>query len=222
MYCGEITSRNSLPAGRPEAVDVDQQLARDAQALVDAEAFVQVRVVDQALPADRGARLLEVHAHHDFQRVGVLLARSPSACGRSPAPPGSWMEHGPMTTSSRSSLPCHDVVDALRVADQRLDGVPRIGKKRIRCSGGGSTVMSLMRSSSVWLVFSTVAYQRVAGGGGFGIHRWAPDLESVNSGFDIKIDGQKKTAGGTGGFWRFGAFYGYAFTSLRRKRENQK
>jgi hypothetical protein len=38
-------------------------------------------------------------------------------------------------------------------------GVPRIGKKRIRCSGGGSTVMSLMRSSSVRLVFSTLAYQ---------------------------------------------------------------
>src|SRR5262245_28229218 len=39
-------------------------------------------------------------------------------------------------------------------------GVARIGKKRIRCSGGGSTVMSLMRSSSVWLVLSTCcAYQ---------------------------------------------------------------
>ena len=34
-------------------------------------------------------------------------------------------------------------------------GVPLIGKKRIRCSGGGSTVMSLMRASSVWLVLST-------------------------------------------------------------------
>ena len=32
--------------------------------------------------------------------------------------------------------------------------VPRIGKKRIKWSGGGSTVMSLMRSSSVWLVRS--------------------------------------------------------------------
>src|SRR6218665_3021160 len=38
-------------------------------------------------------------------------------------------------------------------------GVPRIGKKRIRCSGGGNTVMSLIRSSSVWLVFSTLRYQ---------------------------------------------------------------
>ncbi|MPM53902.1 hypothetical protein SDC9_100672 [bioreactor metagenome] len=57
-----------------QAVDVDEQLACDAQAFVDAVAAVQVRVVDQALPAHGGARLLEVHAHHDFQRVLVLLA----------------------------------------------------------------------------------------------------------------------------------------------------
>ena len=29
-----------------------------------------------------------------------------------------------------------------------------MGKKRIKCSGGGNTVMSLMRASSVWLVRS--------------------------------------------------------------------
>ena len=58
-----------------QAVDLHQQLPRDAQALVDAVALVQVRVVDQALPAHGGARLLEVHAHHDFQRVGVLRAQ---------------------------------------------------------------------------------------------------------------------------------------------------
>ena len=33
-------------------------------------------------------------------------------------------------------------------------GVPAIGKKRIRCSGGGSGVTSRMRWSSVSLVFS--------------------------------------------------------------------
>ena len=38
--------------------------------------------------------------------------------------------------------------------------VPAMGKKRMRCSGGGSTVMSLMRWSSVWLVLSAGrAYQ---------------------------------------------------------------
>src|SRR5574337_1876469 len=68
---------------------------------------------------------------------------------------GSWMEHGPITTSNRSSLPVIMRRIALRVSRIRVSaGVPRMGKKRIRCSGGGSTAMSLMRSSSVWLVRS--------------------------------------------------------------------
>ncbi|MCY1549195.1 hypothetical protein D9M68_853530 [compost metagenome] len=46
---------------------VQQQLARQLQTLVDGEAAVQVRVVDIALPAYGGARLLEVHAHDDQQ-----------------------------------------------------------------------------------------------------------------------------------------------------------
>jgi hypothetical protein len=60
--------------GQVHAVDLDQELARDAQAFVDAVALVEIRIVDQTLPADRGARLLEIHAHHDFQRVFVVLA----------------------------------------------------------------------------------------------------------------------------------------------------
>ena len=60
MYCGEITSRNSQPAGTPSLLMSHQQVARDAQSLVDAETAVQVRIVDQALPADRRARFLEI------------------------------------------------------------------------------------------------------------------------------------------------------------------
>ncbi|MNN28348.1 hypothetical protein D3C81_1419140 [compost metagenome] len=33
-----------------------------------------MRVVDQALPAHRGARLLEVDAHHHFQLAGEAVA----------------------------------------------------------------------------------------------------------------------------------------------------
>ena len=57
-----------------QAVDVHQQLPRDAQAFVDAEGLVEVGVVDQPLPAHRGARLLEVHPHHDFELSRVLVA----------------------------------------------------------------------------------------------------------------------------------------------------
>src|SRR5690606_16146971 len=46
------------PRGQPERVDLPQQLARDAQALVDREAAVEMRVVDESLPADRSARFL--------------------------------------------------------------------------------------------------------------------------------------------------------------------
>ena len=53
-------------SGHAQAVDVNEQLARHAQAFVDAVALVQVGVVDQALPANGGAWLFKVHAHHNF------------------------------------------------------------------------------------------------------------------------------------------------------------
>jgi len=70
------------------------------------------------------------------------------------------MEQGPITTSRRSSLPTMMSWMLRRVRVIRFSTlVPRMGKKRIKCSGGGNTVISLMRSSSVRLVFSTLRYQ---------------------------------------------------------------
>ncbi len=46
-----------------------EQLARGADALLDVEGVVEIRVVDQALPAHRGARLLEVDPHDQQHRV---------------------------------------------------------------------------------------------------------------------------------------------------------
>ena len=45
----------------------EQQLARDPQAIVDAEAVIHMRIVDQPFPADGGTRFLKINAHHDFQ-----------------------------------------------------------------------------------------------------------------------------------------------------------
>ena len=59
--------------GQPEVREIDEQPAREAQSLVDREGAVEPRVVDEAFPADRGARLFEVHAHHDAQVGGVLV-----------------------------------------------------------------------------------------------------------------------------------------------------
>ena len=67
MNCGVMGSRNSVAAGSPSVNDIEQKSARDAQALVDREAAVEVRIVDQPLPAHRRARLLEVRSHHDEQ-----------------------------------------------------------------------------------------------------------------------------------------------------------
>ncbi len=60
--------------GHAHFADGQQQLARGAQAVVDLEAAVHVRVVDQTLPAHRGARLFEVHPHHHLQLAGEALA----------------------------------------------------------------------------------------------------------------------------------------------------
>ena len=73
-YCGEITSRNSLPAGTPSLLISSSSWRADAQALVDAVALVEVRVVDEPLPADRRARLLEIDAHDDLERAGEAIA----------------------------------------------------------------------------------------------------------------------------------------------------
>ena len=60
-------------SGKPELVDVQQELARQAEALVDVVALVQIRVVDESLPADDGSWFLKVGAHHDHEMVRVPI-----------------------------------------------------------------------------------------------------------------------------------------------------
>jgi hypothetical protein len=55
-----------LPAGNPISLI-------EAQALVDLVRPVEIRIVHQPLPADGGARLLEVHAHDDNQVLPELV-----------------------------------------------------------------------------------------------------------------------------------------------------
>lgn len=52
---------------KPECCDVEQELASDAQALVDAEGAVHIWVVYEAFPADGGAGLFEVDPHNNVQ-----------------------------------------------------------------------------------------------------------------------------------------------------------
>ena len=92
-----------------------------------------------------------------------------------------------MMTSNRSSFPAMISLIRLRVPKTNAStGVARMGKKRIRCSGGGSTVMSLIRSSSVLLVRSV-----------FAVIAKAPKSQSKK---------HKKTAGVAGGLGSISTF----------------
>ena len=48
--------------------DFEEEASSNAKALVDLETVVEVRIIDEALPADGGAGLLEVDAH-DYMEV---------------------------------------------------------------------------------------------------------------------------------------------------------
>ena len=101
-------------AGR--AVDLEQQAARALRRpSLMAEAAVEVRVVDVALPADGGARLLEVDAHDDeqvaLQRVGHRLqaARVFDAPGR-----GRGSSRGRRRPPAGRRAPCRTAAMAAR------------------------------------------------------------------------------------------------------------
>src|SRR5271166_6924925 len=70
-YWGVIMSRNSVPAGTA-ICQIEEQPPRQPQAVIDHVGLVKERVVDQSLPADRGAGLLEINAHHNAQLRGQL------------------------------------------------------------------------------------------------------------------------------------------------------
>jgi len=58
--------------GHAHRGQIEQQMASHPQSVVDLVGLVQMGIVDEALPADGGARLLEVNAHDDAQVGGEL------------------------------------------------------------------------------------------------------------------------------------------------------
>src|SRR5271156_991352 len=73
---GDILGRNHVEefgAGRHAHLGkIEEEAACNTQSVTDAKGFIKVRIVDQALPAERRARLLEVHPHDDEQIAGKL------------------------------------------------------------------------------------------------------------------------------------------------------
>src|SRR3546814_8450301 len=72
---GNVLRRDHVKklAARRQAklIDLYQQFTCRTQALVDIEAAVQARIVDQPFPAHRGAGLLEIHPHDEIGRAHV-------------------------------------------------------------------------------------------------------------------------------------------------------
>ena len=54
---------------------MQQQAPGPAQAGVDVVAAIEVGIVDHPLPAHGGARLLEIHPHHDLEVVAMAFLR---------------------------------------------------------------------------------------------------------------------------------------------------
>lgn len=76
---------------------IAEQLSADFQALVDGVAFVDIWIVDQALPADCCSWLFEVGAHDDaeviFQLVGELDEAGAVFYGSFGVVEGAWADH---------------------------------------------------------------------------------------------------------------------------------
>src|SRR5688572_18066938 len=105
-------------------VDAHEKVARDAQALVDAEAAVEIGVVDQAFPAHRGARLLEIDPHEDFELARMLFPFLGKLLGIGES--GHWVMDG--------ARPDHHQ-HAIGAAVQNLAQLgPRVGDLRFHCA----------------------------------------------------------------------------------------
>ncbi|MOA33700.1 hypothetical protein D3C78_1550160 [compost metagenome] len=62
-------------------IDIQQQLTRQTQAVVDLEAIIHLRIVDQTLPAHGSTRFFKINAHHHFQLTAQFLTQRQQATG---------------------------------------------------------------------------------------------------------------------------------------------
>ena len=159
MYCGVIGIEHLGARREPERRDVEQQPPREAQALLHVEAAVQVRIVDQALPAHRRARLLEVRAHDDRDAVAELGRAAPRDAPRTRGRRrrrGS--STGPTSARKRRSRPSRIASTVARPAATVACDSGVIGSSCLSCRGVTSErKLATLRSwigGPVWLMTS--------------------------------------------------------------------
>ena len=123
MNCGVIGSRNSQPAGSPSSArSSSRPRARRSPSLI-AKLPSRLRVVDQPLPADGGARLLEVDPHHE-QRSSASSRRQ-----RARRPRGVLERR--LDVVDRAGA--HDDQEpVVLVAQDAVDGLAALGDRRRR------------------------------------------------------------------------------------------
>src|SRR4029450_3150600 len=126
-YCGTIGSSSSVPAGSPRRVTASNRARPRREPRPPVFGAVERRSADEPLPADGGARLLEVDAHDDEQGV-----RPPP--GELRQPPG-VVECGLGIVDGAGA----DDRDQPRVAagDDRADRLPRPDHHRVVRVGRG-------------------------------------------------------------------------------------
>src|SRR3974390_94206 len=83
------------------------------QAVIDFVRLVEIRVVDQTLPADGGAGLFEVHPHYDVQLVRVLVDRGLQQGGIFTCSFGVVNRTGPNDDQQAAIIAAQDVRDLL-------------------------------------------------------------------------------------------------------------
>jgi hypothetical protein len=136
-------------AGRKaQLVELHQELARQAQSLVDVEAAVEIRVVDQPFPPDGGARLLEIDAHDDHEVLFELRLRFQQA------PPVLQPRLGIVNRAGTDDhqqpvvRPVQDAMNSLARLESQLFGLLR-GRKLAQQMSGGSELLDLADSNVV-------------------------------------------------------------------------
>ena len=177
-----------------QAVDLDEQLAGDAQAFVDAVGLIEVRVVDQALPADGGAGLLEVHPHDDLERVGIarthLLEATGVVDGSGRIVDGARADHHQQAVV----LAGHDVVDAAAGVGNEPFGRRAADREEPDQVFGRREHGDVLDALVVGLagLVDGVRIPGLAGGGGLGGHRGLlPGVLDMNEGGSVRR-GKKK------------------------------
>jgi hypothetical protein len=126
--------------GQPQLPHVDEETAGELESGADVVATVQVRVVDQSLPAHRGARFLEVAAHDHEQVVLEFAGEGRQELGVLEARPGVVDGAGADDHEQPRILAAQDPADVLPAPGDGPQDVQRGGNGLAQGVGGDETL----------------------------------------------------------------------------------